>query len=1147
MLEPAKSPVLMLPSLPDFGIIVLTAANEMQARSYQKQLDWRQKNGLLPDDTQCLVIADPGGRRVGSGTSTLNVLVELLWRQVQSGQGKRPWADCLRGQRILIAHSGGDARRLPSYAAQGKIFLPLPCDVPIQIGPAWRRFPASLFDLLVRRLSLLPCPAEGQIIICSGDVLLTFDAAQADVATEDGICGLGFAAAPRIAQHHGVYLTPNPSVGGTVTGFLQKPSFEEMTKRNAIDASGRVLVDSGVFCLSHTAAIGLLEAAGVNCSNNQVQIGRGLYEDALDKKVKLIDFYQEIALALPRSTTKEKYLNALERSGHTEEAMDSLGRFFDKLQSAALPFEVAAVPDGEFFHIGTSRDLLTKFTEPSRTARSLKFHNGWRSAPAVQETMRHLENKCGQEPVFFNVQGAVERLEAAGPVYVEQCDFPASFTGLTLHGENIITGWGEDYPTLLKELPKGIGLCLLPIRTQPSDISSQEKESTAPGDIKDIVKVPVLFGIDDDNKKSLGSGQCLFLNQNIQQLLDAGISPEMLWPDGGEQSTWTARLWLLEESGHTLPYLMTVAGATKATSEETQQAATTLEQLWQNQERLCWADLVLRTDTSVLLEQQQRLATRFECQRLFDDLLQNGDFPVKEAIRRLSEFTDVHSALELLQKIQAWHDERESIRQSRRETPNASDFSESLLQARLLSSAALIAEFIETNRATADNEHNQEQIEEHNQEHIADTAAPTVVKPWFGSAHYHSIALHAVAQAVESSVVLTHQPRPAAIQEDQVVWATAPARIDFAGGWSDTPPICFERGGLVLNAAVTINRQYPVQIIAKLNGEKCIRLTSIDLGKQEVYYEAEGINGPPDLSSWSSLAKASLVLSGIVPDAHYPGQEKQSLAQWLDVLGGGLDLTLFSGLPKGSGMGTSSILGAATLACLASVQGQELTHAELISQTSLLEQRMTSGGGWQDQIGGIVAGVKLIRTEPGVSQIPSLQWSVFGGPTHVERFASGLEGASDLLSRRMLLYFTGQKRLAKNILQNVVRRYLNREPELLRIVDELKQGAQEAKWALEANDTVAFAHQVSRYWELKKAIDPGSTNADVEAILERVRPLTSGYSLCGAGGGGFMLLIARDEQAADAIRHDLQSNPPNPHARFFHFAIDNQGLAVTTL
>lgn len=53
------------------------------------------------------------------------------------------------------------------------------------------------------------------------------------------------------------------------------------------------------------------------------------------------------------------------------------------------------------------------------------------------------------------------------------------------------------------------------------------------------------------------------------------------------------------------------------------------------------------------------------------------------------------------------------------------------------------------------------------------------------------------------------------IRSDEVVWVSVPARLDFGGGWSDTPPYCFEQGGSVLNAAVKFNGQYPIQVIGK--------------------------------------------------------------------------------------------------------------------------------------------------------------------------------------------------------------------------------------------------------------------------------------------------------------------------------------------
>jgi galactokinase/mevalonate kinase-like predicted kinase len=249
----------------------------------------------------------------------------------------------------------------------------------------------------------------------------------------------------------------------------------------------------------------------------------------------------------------------------------------------------------------------------------------------------------------------------------------------------------------------------------------------------------------------------------------------------------------------------------------------------------------------------------------------------------------------------------------------------------------------------------------------------------------------------------------------------------------------------------------------------------------------------------------------------------------------GLDLTIFSSLPKGSGMGTSSILGAAVIACLDRVLGVPFNTDRLIRMTSILEQRMCTGGGWQDQVGGIMPGVKLIRTQPGTDQTVALRWTVFD-------MSEGSE-----LKRRCLLYFTGQKRMARNILHNVVSGYLARDPQVLQTVQDLKASALETKEALDAQDIDGFARGLARYWELKKRIDPGSTNAPIEALLRSVEAETQAALLPGAGGGGFIFLLAKSCAAAERIRRAFEAAPPNAHARFFDFGVDQQGLKVTVL
>ena len=1086
----------------EFDIVILTAANESQAAGYRAQLTWREQRSLLPSAMQWFVVTDPGEQRVGSGGSTVEVLRFLTSEVLTEGNTLH---DRFAGKRVLIAHSGGDARRLPAYSALGKVFLPLPCDVTPPHRPAWEHFPASVFDILLQRMSQLPPAPEGEVLICSGDVLLTFNAAQTHLSTPGGVTGLGFAVPPLIGQQHGVYVTETPTIGGTVVRFLQKPSLQMMEAERAVDLTGRISVDTGVFSFSPVAIEALLQASGITLQSREVVVGEGLHESLLRGDVGEIDLYREIIPALAHGMEREKYLEQAQVSGRVAGAREVLASFYERIRSYQLPFHVVAIPDGEFFHIGTTGDLLSKLPEPSRTGRGLGFANGHRTRLASGATPSLTAEVAKAKNLYTFNAVLPEQVHAENFSYIEGCDLEGASLP-SLPGANLLVGLASHQGEALKKLEfsQGIGVASFPFQAGVT----LETATT-------LSHIPILFGVDDDNKTTY-ENDGLFLNMLFSEFVQAGLPVEVLWGDDDERSGWTALLWMSGEAGwEVLAELTKLHGALLAGDEAgQQQAVQQLLKLWQSGTRYSLAQIVTRVDHDALLRHRRYLKSQAMRVNLMPLLLEHDDLPIASLLKCMGEKVDLP-----ILAAQWLGDLCEQMAVASLRGTNLTP----LLLARLHRAVAILAETAASNFPVG-------QVET---QEISQSEENEFVQ--IGRVH-QNLALSAIEQAVESSVVLAHEPSPAAILHDQVVWVTAPARIDFAGGWSDTPPICLERGGIVLNAAVTLNGQYPIQVIAKLNKERCIRLTSIDLGRQEVYHDAQQINGPADLTHWSSLAKAALVLSGIVPNQslhHVPNQE---LGNWLDVLGGGLDLTLFSGLPKGSGMGTSSILGAAVLACLARVLGRQLSHHELIAQTSLLEQRLTSGGGWQDQVGGIVAGVKLIQTQPGIEQTPHLQWSVFGGTQ---------TGTEDL-QRRMLMYYSGHKRLARDILHNVVSHYLARDPETLAVIDRLKSGAIQAKEALEANDIVAFSQCLSEYWQLKKMIDPGSTNAHIEEIMTQVEPYVSAASVCGAGGGGFMLFIARDEEAVYSIHHCLQTNSPHG-GRFFDFQVDGQGLKVSVL
>ena len=150
-----------------------------------------------------------------------------------------------------------------------------------------------------------------------------------------------------------------------------------------------------------------------------------------------------------------------------------------------------------------------------------------------------------------------------------------------------------------------------------------------------------------------------------------------------------------------------------------------------------------------------------------------------------------------------------------------------------------------------------------------------------------------------------------------------------------------------------------------------------------------------------------------------------------------------------------------------------------------------------------------------------------------------------LNGERTLLYYTGQRRLAKNILKDVVGGYLDRDRRSAAVLRELHAFPPKMADAMGAKNLEVFGHLVDKAWRLNKSLDPDSTTDSIERILEAVKAHIFGAKLLGAGGGGFLLIVCRSRPDAQSVRRILSDNPPNSRARFFDFSISREGLVVT--
>lgn len=367
--------------------------------------------------------------------------------------------------------------------------------------------------------------------------------------------------------------------------------------------------------------------------------------------------------------------------------------------------------------------------------------------------------------------------------------------------------------------------------------------------------------------------------------------------------------------------------------------------------------------------------------------------------------------------------------------------------------------------------------------------------------------------------------------QDQIVWGRSPVRIDLAGGWTDTPPYCIFQGGKVVNIAINLNGQQPLQAYVKPSAEKKIIIRSIDLGTRESITSWQELSDYNHVGSAFSIPKAALCLIGFHPE--FCTAKYGSLTEQLEDLGSGLEISMLAAIPKGSGLGTSSVLASTVLGALADFCGLGWDQNEICQRTLMLEQMLTTGGGWQDQYGGVFQGVKLLETNSGMDQIPSVRWTPDFLFTRPEYKAC------------MMLYYTGITRTAKNILAEIVRGMFLNSTNHLSLLQDIKDHAAHTFDVIQRGNFTELAQCISQTWIQNQSLDSGTNTPEIQQIIDTIKDFTIGYKLPGAGGGGYMFIIAKDPEAAAIIKHKLNTNPPNDRARFVEMELSQTGFQAT--
>lgn len=742
--------------------IILTASNEAQATAYRNQIENRLEKGLLPEETTYAVLPDPEGKRVGSGGATFQVMRYIA---DQEPERENPF----KNRRILVIHSGGDSKRVPQYSAIGKLFSPVPRELPDGRS-------STLFDEFIVGMSGVPSRIQEGMLVLSGDVLLLFNPLQID-AQFDGAAAISIKEPVATGKNHGVFLNDGHDY---VKCFLHKQTEERLREMGAVNKAGNVDLDTGAVLFGSALLQALFRLISTGGKVDEKKFRQFCNEEAR------ISFYGDFLYPLANDSTLEDFYKEAAEGQLNEALHECRTQIWNAIHHFSM--KLLCLSPAEFIHFGTTRELRSLVTKDVQDYEFLDW--------------KMQVNSAVQKEGFAAHNAYVgSRAKIGKEAYLENC---------------YILGNSE----------VGDGTVLSHVRIMdrkiPEQIVMHGIELTGGKKVIRIYGVP-------DNPKGKYPGEVSFLGTTLNQFMAQNkVTKEELWK-GEETYLWFADLYPVcddwEDALDMAEIIYKMAHGT-ATKEEISR--------WRETERMSLYSSFNAADIEASCDQERFLENRILA-RCFIRKLEQGMY-YADALKIFGKRGISKEIFKLLMEDAA-----------------EADFS---LKIRIYHAVSC---YMKKTRTIYDDLHYdalendcfgtiQEVIYEEAEKKLPDSAGYRIVK-------------------------------------DQVDIAL-PVRVNWGGGWTDTPPHCNEKGGVVLNAAMKLRGIYPVQITVKRLDELHVEFESKDIGVYTTVDSAAEIQDCHNPYDSFALHKAALIACGIIPV-----KEEADLQEILKRMGGGIYLS----------------------------------------------------------------------------------------------------------------------------------------------------------------------------------------------------------------------------------------------------------------
>ncbi|MEP6471486.1 MAG: hypothetical protein ABJC28_05685 [Acidobacteriota bacterium] len=296
-----------------------------------------------------------------------------------------------------------------------------------------------------------------------------------------------------------------------------------------------------------------------------------------------------------------------------------------------------------------------------------------------------------------------------------------------------------------------------------------------------------------------------------------------------------------------------------------------------------------------------------------------------------------------------------------------------------------------------------------------------------------------------------------------VVEASAPARVDLAGGTLDLWPLhVLHRGSVTVNLAIDRRATCRVR-----RAERGVRLVAPDSGIDVVSGSAGDLREDP------RTALVAALVDEILPDSP-------------------LEVEYRSGVPFGSGLGGSSALAVAVAGALCRLKGVSLERVELVRD---VETRVLGKpAGVQDYYPAFAGALHCLWFETGRTVPERLDVQPSDWEEHLTLFDTGAAHSSGMNN------------------WEVFRRRLEGDAAVAASLDRIAAAAREMASAAHRNDFPAMGRALAEEWAARRELAPVVSSPAIEAAIAAARDAGAwGGKACGAGGGGCVVFLSPAE------------------------------------